>query len=156
MLTLTQDAAGTAYDTTFAFSYNPSSQITSRTRTNAAYDWVLPASSTDSYTADGLNRYTSAAGAAPTYDANSNLTSDGVKTYSYDDDNRLTGGSGGVSLNYDPVGRLHQVTGAASTRFLYDGADVIAEYDTSGNVLRTCAVTDDRVPMWHGRLGGRH
>jgi RHS repeat-associated protein len=154
LLTLTQDAAGTAYDTTFAFSYNPSNQITQRTRTNTtAYDWVLPASSNDSYTPDGLNRYTSAAGAAPTYDANSNLASDGVKTYSYDDDNRLTGGTGGVSLNYDPVGRLHQVTGAASTRFLYDGADVIAEYDTSGNVLRRYVhgpATDEPVVWYEG------
>jgi len=43
----------------------------------------------------------------------------------------VIGGNGGVSLNYDPVGRLHQVTGAASTRFPYAGTDLIAEYDIS-------------------------
>jgi RHS repeat-associated protein len=31
---------------------------------------------------------------------------------------------------------LHEVAGAATTRFLYDGADLIAEYDPAGTVLR--------------------
>ncbi len=136
LATLAQDAASTTHDTTFAFNYNPASQITSRTRTNAVYDWVLPASSSESYTADGLNRYTSALGVTPTYDTRGNLTGDGTKTYTYDSDNRLITASGGVTLDYDPVGRLHQVAGGTTTRFLYDGTDVIAEYNTSGTVLR--------------------
>lgn len=48
----------------------------------------------------------------------------------------MTSASGGVSLQYEPTGRLHQVAGASTTRFLYDGADVIAEYNTSGSVVR--------------------
>jgi RHS repeat-associated protein len=35
------------------------------------------------------------------------------------------------------AGRLHEVSAAgATTRFLYDGADVIAEYNAAGTVLR--------------------
>jgi RHS repeat-associated protein len=87
------------------------------------------------------------AGAAATftYDANGNLTSDGTSTFTYDVENRLVGRSGpssgsggsGVTLRYDPLGRLHRVTGPSSdTTFLYDGDALTAEYDASGNVLR--------------------
>ncbi len=97
---------------------------------------MLPAGFNESYAADGLNRYTSARGATPSYDGRGNMTSDGSMTYGYDYDNRLTSAYGGVSLAYDPAGRLHQVSGASTTRFLYDSAGVIAEYDASGSVLR--------------------
>ncbi len=136
LASLVQNPAGSSYDTSYSFSYNPGSQITSRTRTNGAYDWVLPAGFNDTYAADGLNRYTSARGATPSYDSRGNMTGDGSMTYGYDYDNRLTSAYGGINLSYDPAGRLHQVVGATTTRFLYDGADVIAEYDTGGNVLR--------------------
>lgn len=134
--TLAQNADGSSFDTTFGFSYNPSSQIVARTRTNGAFDWVPPGSDTDAYTANGLDQYTSAAGVTPGYDTRGNLTSDGTETYGYDFDNRMISATGGVSLSYDPVARLHEVTGAATTRFLYDDHDVIAEYDTTGTVLR--------------------
>jgi RHS repeat-associated protein len=133
--TLVQNASGSSYDTTFTLGYNAGSQITSRTRTNGAFDWTLPASFSDSYTANGLNQYTNADGVTPTYDTRGNLTNDGSKTYGYDYDNRMISASGGVSLNYDPAGRLHQVAGASTTQFLYDGADMIAEYNGS-TVLR--------------------
>jgi RHS repeat-associated protein len=134
--TLTHDAGGSSHDTTFDPGYNPSSQITSRTRTNSVFDWVPPPSFSDNYTPNGLNQYTNVDGVTPGYDARGNLTNDGTKTYGYDYDNRMTSASGGVSLNYDPAGRLHEVAGATTTRFLYDGADVIAEYNASGTVLR--------------------
>jgi len=39
----------------------------------------------------------------------------------------------GITLTYDPLGRLYQVSSpAGSRRFLYDGAEVIAEYDAGG------------------------
>ena len=37
-----------------------------------------------------------------------------------------------TTLTYDALGRLYS---AGGTRFLYDGSDLIAEYDASGNVL---------------------
>ena len=47
--------------------------------------------------------------------------------------------SGGASatLRYDPLGRLYEVTGSSGTRrFLYDGSDLVAEYNTAGALLR--------------------
>ncbi|MGB5104032.1 MAG: RHS repeat-associated core domain-containing protein, partial [Steroidobacteraceae bacterium] len=42
-----------------------------------------------------------------------------------------------ATLSYDPLGRLHQVTSAGvTTRFVYDGDRLIAEYNTAGTVLR--------------------
>ena len=47
-------------------------------------------------------------------------------------DNGLTSVSGGVTLAYDPPSRLASVIGSAgTTQFLYDGSEVIAEYDGS-------------------------
>jgi RHS repeat-associated protein len=43
--------------------------------------------------------------------------------------------SGGVQLGYDPLGRLFQVTGGANTtRFLYDGDALVAEYNAAGTL----------------------
>ncbi len=39
-------------------------------------------------------------------------------------------------MRYDPLGRLYEVTGSATTRFLYDGDNLVAEYDGAGNLLR--------------------
>lgn len=68
-----------------------------------------------------------------TYDPRGNMTGQGTTTYGYDIANRLTSrtapGEPTVNLAYDPVGRLWEVSGATTTRFLYDGADLIAEYD---------------------------
>jgi len=83
-----------------------------------------------------------AASAGPatfTYDPNGNLTSDGGSTYGYDVENRLVSASGArnVSLTYDPLGRLWQVSGNSGTkRFLYDGDALVAEYDQWGNMLK--------------------
>jgi RHS repeat-associated protein len=134
--TLVQNPAGSTYDTTFTLNFNPSGQIVSRTRTNGAFDWVLPASATQSYSADGLDKYTTANGVTPSYDTRGNLTGDGTKTYGYDYDNRVISASGGVTLGYDPAGRLDQVAGPSTTRFRYDGANTIMEYNGSNVVQR--------------------
>lgn len=134
---VTQNPAGSSYDVAFTMTYSPASQLTSRTRTNGAFDWSVPTSSTHGYVADGLDRYTSAAGATPVYDGQGNLTADGNRTFGYDFSNRLTSASGGMSLSYDPLGRLQQVSGGSdSAQFLYDGTDLIAEYNSSANVIR--------------------
>jgi hypothetical protein len=41
LTSLTQDSAGSSYDTTLSFTYNPASQISQRGDTNAAYDTIL-------------------------------------------------------------------------------------------------------------------
>jgi RHS repeat-associated protein len=89
------------------------------------------------YSVNGLNQYTAAGGATFAYDANGNLTSDGTNSYVYDAENRLVSRSGGVSLAYDPLGRLWQVASPTTlTRFLYDGDRLAIEYDGAGTVLR--------------------
>ncbi|MGH9916890.1 MAG: RHS repeat-associated core domain-containing protein, partial [Pyrinomonadaceae bacterium] len=88
------------------------------------------------YTKNGLNQYTGAGLANFTYDANGNLISDGANSYVYDAEHRLISASNGTSLIYDPMGRLWQVTtGAASSRFLYDGDALVAEYDGAGVMI---------------------
>ena len=54
-------------------------------------------------------------------------------------ENRLVSASGATAatLSYDPLGRLNTTTaGSVATQFLYDGDELVAEYDGSGNLLR--------------------
>ncbi|CAK9039506.1 tRNA3(Ser)-specific nuclease WapA (Cell wall-associated protein) (RNase WapA) (Toxin WapA) [Durusdinium trenchii] len=133
------DLAGSADDQTYGFSYTPASQIASRTDTNADWGWLPTESGTDNYTVNGLNQYLTAAGSLPTHDDNGNLTAFNGATYTYDPLNRLKtanagGGSATVNFTYDPGGRLHKTAGTTGTRFLYDGSDMIAEYNDAGAV----------------------
>lgn len=88
------------------------------------------------------------------FDANGNLTADGTYVYLYDVENRMIAkrtqtntncaalsytGALQASLRYDPLGRLYEVAGSSTTRFLYDGNDLVAEYNASGTLLRRYA-----------------
>jgi RHS repeat-associated protein len=115
--------------------YNPASQIVGFTRNNIDYAWKDAAPTTLAYAANGLNQYASVRGISYTYDANGNLTADGISTYAYDAENRLISVSNGTTLTYDPLGRLWQVVkGTANTRFLYDGDALVGEYDAAGSL----------------------
>ncbi len=113
-----------------------------RPSTNYAYDLAGNRTSVSagvgagSYTANALNQYTSAAGATPTYDGDGNLASDGARTYTYDEENRLIGASGAfgsVSYAYDALNRrVSRTLNGVTTYFLYDRADLIHELDASG------------------------
>jgi hypothetical protein len=136
--TLTNNLANTAADLTLTFGYNPASQIITRTQSNDLYASVTPDAVTRSYSVNGLNQYTSISGTAQTYDSNANLTSDGVTSFVYDAENRLVSASGAknATLTYDPMGRLFQVSAATgTTQFLYDGDELVAEYN-GGTLLR--------------------
>ncbi len=138
--TLTQDIVGATYDVTFGFGYNPASQMTSRSTSNDNYVWTGDVNVSRNYAVNGLNQYISAGPATFSYDANGNLTGDGSSTYVYDVENRLVSAGGGssASLRYDPLGRLYETGGGAAgtTRFLYDGDELVAEYNGSGAMLR--------------------
>ncbi|MVF25082.1 RHS repeat protein, partial [Methylocaldum sp. BRCS4] len=86
---LGHNLAGTAQDLTYTYTRNQVQAITGLSWSNDAYQWGGAANGTKSYTANGLNQYTQAAGATLGYDANGNLTGDGVWSYAYDLDNRL-------------------------------------------------------------------
>lgn len=127
-----------AYDNYIELDYNPTHQIVSRDPTNASYAFSR-ASYTDAYTDNRLNQYTAVGVTSPTYDSRGNMTGDGSKTYAYDYSNRLTSvNSTDALLSYDPAGRLLGLGGTlvADTAFVYDGVDVIAEYNTGGSVVR--------------------
>lgn len=147
---------GTANDVAFTYGYTPASQIAQQSRDNDAYAWTGHYNVDRSYTANGLNQYTAAGAASFTYDANGNLTSDGSTTYIYDVENRLVSASGSknVALRYDPLGRLYEtVGGGATTRFLHDGDELVAEYDAADTLLRRYAHgkdVDDPVVWYEG------
>jgi RHS repeat-associated protein len=138
LTSLGDNLAGTAYDQTLGFSYNPASQIASNMRSNDAYAWIGHYNLNRSYTANGLNQYSATGSIAPTYDSKGNLTSAGATTYAYTSENLLTSASGGIALAYDPASRLYQTSGgsAGTTRFGYDGSALIAEYNGSNALLR--------------------
>ena len=88
------------------------------------------------YEPNELNQYDEVADVEYSYDGNGNLTSDGVQTYYYDFENRLTRAvrnSDGQTLaeyRYDSFGRrAKKITddGAIVVNYLYDGAQVIEE-----------------------------
>lgn len=133
---LMQDLASTGNDLTLGLGYNPASQITSTTRSNDGYSFAQAnANVTD--TINGLNQVTATGGASVTHDARGNITAIGASGYGYSSENLLTSAPGSASLAYDPGMRLYQtVGGGVTTRFAYDGADMIAEYDGSSALQR--------------------
>jgi RHS repeat-associated protein len=98
---------------------------------------------TTPYTANSLNQYTAIDGlTTPQYDTNGNLTllqtelSDPAWTYQYDAQNRLIGGSNGVTsftFAYDPRNRcIARTINGVTTLNIYEGWNLIEEYSTSG------------------------
>lgn len=142
---LAHNLAGTAQDQTYGYTRNQAREIATHSWSNDLYQWAGVAGNatngTRSYTANGLNQYTAAAGAAMAHDTNGNLTGDGTWTYGYDQNNRLrTASKSGTSatLAYDAEGRLRQsvVTAgtAATLHKAYDGVDLVAEYAAAGTL----------------------
>jgi RHS repeat-associated protein len=142
LMSLTQDLGGTAKDLTLSFSRNPVGQIASTTRSNDVYAWGGHGSGTTNSAANGLNQLTSVGSASPTYDARGNLTGDGTRTYGFSSENLLTtsvSGATTTSYAYDPMMRLADINSsqtAYSTKLGYDGADIIAEYNSAGQLTR--------------------
>jgi RHS repeat-associated protein len=136
--TLTNNLGGSAttHDLTQSFTYNPADQIASVTRSNDAYAWQAHYNVDRSYTINGLNRIMNIGSTAFTYDGRGNLTSDGTNAFTYTSENLLKTGPS-TTLAYDPLGRLYEtVKSPTTTRFLYDGADLIGEYNGSNAVQR--------------------
>ncbi|MBS0398649.1 MAG: RHS repeat-associated core domain-containing protein, partial [Proteobacteria bacterium] len=87
------------------------------------------------YASDGLNRYSAVGASSLTYDGRSNLSSTGLQSFGYDGLNRLTSTTG-TTLVYDALDRLNQVVSGAGTKFLYEGQQIIAEYNGAGTLQR--------------------
>ena len=138
---LAHNLAGTAQNVAYGYARNQAREITNHTWSNDAYQWNGAANGTRNYTANGLNQYANVAGATMSYDASGNVKSDGTWTWGYDSDNQLRTASragSSVALAYDAAGRMRQevLNGTTTTQYLYDGTDLVAEYDGSGTLLR--------------------
>ena len=167
-------AAGTVDDLIISQTFSVAGQITSQTRSNDSYSWNGHENVDRHYTTNGINQYIAAGPASFCHDANGNITADGTSIYRYDKENRLVEkraqivGSGcpvtnytgtlQASLSYDPMGRLFQVTGpTTNTRFLYDGDELVAEYDSSGTMGNRYVHSDsadDPVVLYDGAAVG--
>jgi RHS repeat-associated protein len=115
------------------YQYDAAGNRTSLLRANGTASLVPNAVASASY--DAANEQISFAGANLTYDANGNLTSDGLNSYHWDARNRLIGISGGSSaaFAYDPLGRRSSKTiNGVSMQFLYDAHDIAAEIGGGG------------------------
>ena len=123
----------------FGFTHNPADQITQVTESNTLFSFAGAYNTNRPYGVNGLNQYISAGSAGYTYDMNGDLTGDGANSYLYDIENRLVGAGGNenAALRYDPLGRLYEVSSpTGTTRFLYGGDELMAEYSGNGNLLR--------------------
>ncbi|HSV01892.1 MAG TPA: hypothetical protein VLI41_01695 [Phenylobacterium sp.] len=99
--------------------------------------WKGQPSTATNDTADGLNRVSRFTTLAGGYDSNGNLTKDGVRTYTYDDENRLTGIPTGPVTTieaYDPLGRIRarNTSVVGQVYMLEEGDHLIAEYNANG------------------------
>jgi RHS repeat-associated protein len=133
---LTQELPGTSNDLTLEFGFNPAGQIVSNVRSNDAFSFTGHANVNRSDVHNGLNQVTATGTTSVTHDNRGNITAIGTSSYGYSSENLLTSAPGGVTLAYDPATRLYQTSGATTTRFLYDGLSLIAEYDGSSQLKR--------------------
>jgi RHS repeat-associated protein len=154
---IVHDLAGRTSDLSTSFGYNPAGQIISRSTNNGAYAFNGYASVNRSYEPNGLNQYGNVGAATYEYDSNGNLTSDGLTAFTYDAENRLVQTSAGAALTYDPLGRLFQVSkpSTGTTQFLYSGDELVAEYDSAGNLLRRYVhgAGEDDPQIWYEGAG---
>lgn len=146
-----------------AIAYNPASQITGIARSNDAYAFTAAVNGTRGYTANGLNQYTAIGAGTFGYDARGNLnaSSNGSTnwTYGYSKLGELTSAAKSgtspisASLAYDGGSRLIEYNPGTATRMYYAGANLIAETNTSGSILRRYVPgpgTDEPVVWYEG------
>ena len=153
----TQDLAGTSNDLSVnGIAYNPANQLAGLTRSNDSYAWNGHYNVNRSYGTNGLNQLTNAGATALGYDGRGNLTASGSNAYAYTAENRLISGPGGVSLSYDPTGRIQQLSqGTNITRFEHLGPHLIIERDGAGAILRRYVhgPKDDEPVVWYEGAG---
>ncbi len=137
------------------FGYNARSELTSAIMGTNDFDYAYDSignrvdatspSRSLSYTANALNQYVSTTNSqlqtsnSFTYDSDGNLLSDGVTTYSWNGENRLTQISNAttvVTFKYDYRGRRFEKTVDATntTRFVYDGWNLIQELNQQSEI----------------------
>jgi RHS repeat-associated protein len=163
-----------------SFGYNPCSEITDAVMHTNIYGYVFDPvgnrlvsshnTETNSYVSNPLNQYTvisnfvNSIQIKPTYDADGNMTTNGLWSYTWDGENRLIS----VSSNGAPIAhfvydhqsrRIAKNTSVRTIEFLYDGWAMIREKTAtsldSPTVKNYCYGLDlsDRLPNV-GTIGG--
>ena len=89
---------------------------------------------TTNYQSNELNQYLSVGATDYQYDADGNLISDGLRTYHWNANNRLIevklAGLSQATYAYDHQGRrISKTTPQGTTQFVYDGWNLLAEYE---------------------------
>jgi len=128
----------------YTYNYNAANQIVGRSSSNPDYLWLPEEDKSDDYgVVNGLNQYSSVTvdgtARALSYNAQANLTADGVHTYKYDAINRMFRSDDLVSLFYNAADQLHLIDdygNGARRRLLYDGEAMVVEYAGNGTLLR--------------------
>ncbi len=128
---LNQEFTGSAVN--YGYSYNKVHQAIAMSCSNKAFVWTPVASATTVYSAaNNLNQYPSVAGTGYSYNKNGCLTG-GPFSAAFDVLNRMTQVVlGGTTNDYilDPMNRqARKTSNSAETNFLYDGQQMIAEFD---------------------------
>jgi RHS repeat-associated protein len=101
-----------------------------RTSVGGSYARTGQPAALTSATYDDANQVATYGGTTFSYDDNGNLTSDGVRSYTWNARNQLASLTGPVngSFAYDGVGRRRAKTiGGTTTQFLYDGLNPVQE-----------------------------
>ena len=126
---------GSLADYAYNLDNNLTALQTGYSSTDDRFAPLFEALGTKTNTPNNLNQYVTAAGQTLTYNGNGALTSDGARTYTYDAANRLLTAQNGQSATYayDPFDRRRSKTvDSQAVTFIYDGDQIIAEYDDSG------------------------
>lgn len=150
LTSLTQDLAGSAWDQTYSFTYNPAGQILSRSTSNDAYAWTGGVNVDRGYAVNALNQYTSAGSITFGYDARGNLINSGGTTYQYNSRNQLFMNAAGQLIYRNPAGELGQTPGVN-----FDWVDGQLAQESSGSVLRRYVYgpNPDEVLVWYEGAG---
>lgn len=98
------------------------------------------AEQTRTYVANNLNQYVSVSDDSMEYDWNGNLVATPDNTYIFDPENRLkqaTTPDVDATYDSDPLGRRKSKTiDSVKINYVYDGSNVIMEYDDAGNMIK--------------------
>ena len=125
----------TGESATLNYAYDNTGLQTGYSSSDDRFAPLFEALGTKTNTPNNLNQYVTAAGQNLTYNGNGALTSDGTRTYTYDAANRLLTAQNGQSATYayDPFDwRRSKTVDSQAVTFIYDGDQIIAEYDDSG------------------------
>jgi YD repeat-containing protein len=151
------------------FGYNARSEVTAASVRSNAYTYAYDSignhttasvnSDTTTYTANALNQYSQISVSSvpsvdnPTYDLDGNLLTNGVWSYAYDAENRLTAAYSNnvcvVSNAYDHMSRrVLKWTPCHTTTFVYDGWNLLQE------TISTASGTTTNHYIWGRDLSG--